>query len=71
MPMASANKPPINMIGLEKTRLQGRRQHVCNGCGHDSISAQIITACYELGVQPEGLIKFSGIGCSSSRRPTS
>ena len=38
---------------------------LCPGCGHDSISAQIITACYELGVEPQEVIKFSGIGCSS------
>lgn len=55
----------VNVIGLPKSDYKGLESTLCNGCGHDSISAQIITACYELGVRPEGLIKFSGIGCSS------
>jgi 2-oxoglutarate/2-oxoacid ferredoxin oxidoreductase subunit beta len=65
-PMTTAPKAPVvNLIGLEKGDYKGGESTLCNGCGHDSISAQIITACYELGVRPEGLIKFSGIGCSS------
>ncbi len=55
----------VNRIGLPRADYKGLESTLCNGCGHDSISAQIITACYELGVRPEGLIKFSGIGCSS------
>ena len=66
MPLSGlAKKANINIIGLEKADYKGADSTLCNGCGHDSISAQIITACYELGVQPETLIKFSGIGCSS------
>lgn len=65
-PMASVNKPAnVNIIGLAKTDYKGLDSTLCSGCGHDSISSQIITACYELGVRPEGIIKFSGIGCSS------
>jgi 2-oxoglutarate ferredoxin oxidoreductase subunit beta len=65
-PLKDLNKPTnVNLIGLSKTDYKGLDSTLCNGCGHDSISAQIITACYELGVKPEGLIKFSGIGCSS------
>jgi 2-oxoglutarate ferredoxin oxidoreductase subunit beta len=55
----------VNIIGLAKADYKGLDSTLCSGCGHDSISAQIITACYEVGVRPEGLIKFSGIGCSS------
>jgi len=55
----------VNLIGLEKTDYKGLDSTLCSGCGHDSISAQIITACYELGVKPESVIKLSGIGCSS------
>jgi 2-oxoglutarate ferredoxin oxidoreductase subunit beta len=55
----------VNLIGLEKTDYKGLESTLCSGCGHDSISAQIITACYELGVKPESVIKLSGIGCSS------
>ena len=65
-PMKGINKPAnVNIIGLAKADYKGGDSTLCSGCGHDSISAQIITACYELGVRPEGLIKFSGIGCSS------
>jgi 2-oxoglutarate ferredoxin oxidoreductase subunit beta len=66
MPMAGAAlKSNVNIIGLAKTDYKGAESTLCNGCGHDSISAQIITACYELGVRPESIVKFSGIGCSS------
>lgn len=42
---------------------------LCQGCGHNSISSQIIAACFELQLKPEKIIKFSGIGCSS-KSPT-
>ena len=35
------------------------------GCGHDSISAAIIDACFELNIEPHKVAKLSGIGCSS------
>ncbi len=64
--MTAAPAPSkVNLIGLAKTDYKGLESTLCNGCGHDSISAQIITACYEVGVKPEGMVKFSGIGCSS------
>ena len=62
---APARMPAINVIGLAKTDYRGLDSTLCAGCGHDSISSQIITACYELGIRPEGVIKLSGIGCSS------
>ena len=55
----------VNVIGLERVDYKGADSTLCAGCGHDSIASQIIAACYELGVQPEHLVKFSGIGCSS------
>lgn len=55
----------VNLIGLEKSDYRGDATTLCQGCGHNSIASQIITACYELDIQPENLIKFSGIGCSS------
>jgi 2-oxoglutarate ferredoxin oxidoreductase subunit beta len=64
-PRAPSRAPAVNLIGLAKTDYKGSDSTLCAGCGHDSISAQIITACYELGVRPEHVIKFSGIGCSS------
>jgi 2-oxoglutarate ferredoxin oxidoreductase subunit beta len=38
---------------------------LCAGCGHDSISAAIIQACWELDIEPHRVAKLSGIGCSS------
>ena len=54
-----------NLIGLEKQDYKGSPTTLCAGCGHNSISSQIITAAFELGLQPEQVIKISGIGCSS------
>jgi 2-oxoglutarate/2-oxoacid ferredoxin oxidoreductase subunit beta len=62
---APARTPAVNMIGLAKNDYRGLDSTLCAGCGHDSISSQIITACYELGLRPETVIKLSGIGCSS------
>ena len=62
---APARMPAVNLIGLAKTDYRGLESTLCAGCGHDSISSQIISACYELGVRPESIIKLSGIGCSS------
>ena len=67
--MANASAPsravPLNLAGLAKSDYKGLDSTLCSGCGHDSISAQIITACYELGLRPESILKLSGIGCSS------
>ena len=54
-----------NLIGLEKQDYKGSPTTLCAGCGHNSISSQIITAAFELGLQPEQVVKISGIGCSS------
>ncbi|MDO9546569.1 MAG: thiamine pyrophosphate-dependent enzyme [Pelolinea sp.] len=43
----------------------GRPSTLCKGCGHNSISNMIISACHELEIPPEKFVKFSGIGCSS------
>ncbi|MEK9164604.1 MAG: 2-oxoacid:ferredoxin oxidoreductase subunit beta, partial [Chloroflexota bacterium] len=55
----------MNLIGLEKVEYRGGESTLCSGCGHDSISARIIDACFELSIEPEHIVKFSGIGCSS------
>ncbi len=57
--------PKENRIGLKAADYQGGKSTLCAGCGHDAISNQIIRAFYEMGVKPEGVAKFSGIGCSS------
>jgi len=59
-------KPNIpNELGLTKSDYRGRPSTLCQGCGHNSISSQIIAAFYELSIPPERIIKMSGIGCSS------
>jgi 2-oxoglutarate ferredoxin oxidoreductase subunit beta len=59
----------INLAGLSKADYRGNPSTLCQGCGHNSISSQIITACYEMDIVPEDIVKFSGIGCSS-KSPT-
>ena len=63
---ANAN---VNLAGLAKNDYRGNPTTLCQGCGHNSISNQIISAMYELNVVPEDVVKFSGIGCSS-KSPT-
>lgn len=56
---------PTNALGLTRRDYEGRISTLCAGCGHDSISAAIVAACFELDLQPHRLAKMSGIGCSS------
>ena len=42
--------PKVNVIGLEKTAYKGADSTLCNGCGHDSISARIVSAAWEMGL---------------------
>ncbi|MDP6661802.1 MAG: 2-oxoacid:ferredoxin oxidoreductase subunit beta [Candidatus Thalassarchaeaceae archaeon] len=55
----------LNVIELEKTEYAGGRSSLCPGCGHDQISNVIIQAAWENGIEPQGIAKMSGIGCSS------
>lgn len=64
MPKIAAN-PKTNVLGLSKEDYKGGPTTLCPGCGHNAISGHIIQACYEVGVDPFMLGKFSGIGCSS------
>jgi len=59
----------LNLIGLSKSDYRGNPTTLCQGCGHNSVSSQVISACYELDIHPEDIVKFSGIGCSS-KSPT-
>ncbi|MET0545177.1 MAG: 2-oxoacid:ferredoxin oxidoreductase subunit beta [Caulobacterales bacterium] len=54
-----------NALGFTRRDYEGNVSTLCAGCGHDSISASIIQACFELDIEPHRLAKFSGIGCSS------
>ncbi|MEY3954378.1 MAG: hypothetical protein RLZZ397_1258 [Pseudomonadota bacterium] len=58
-----------NKVGYLRRDYEGPVSTLCAGCGHDSISAAIIQACWELDVEPHRVAKLSGIGCSS-KTPT-
>src|ERR1700678_2465094 len=62
---AATPPPKTNRDGLQVIDYRGGKTTLCAGCGHNAISERIIDAMYEMGVQPERLMKFSGIGCSS------
>jgi 2-oxoglutarate ferredoxin oxidoreductase subunit beta len=54
-----------NGLGFMRRDYEGKVSTLCAGCGHDSISAAIIQAAWELDLPPHRLAKLSGIGCSS------
>jgi 2-oxoglutarate ferredoxin oxidoreductase subunit beta len=56
---------PKNSLGLTARDYEGAMSTLCAGCGHDSITAAITQAIFELAIPPERLAKMSGIGCSS------
>ena len=58
-----------NSLGYSLRDYEGSLSTLCAGCGHDSISAAIVRACYELSIEPHRVAKLSGIGCSS-KTPT-
>ena len=60
---------PTNDLGFTHRDYEGTVSTLCAGCGHDSISAAIIQACFELSIPPHRVAKLSGIGCSS-KTPT-
>src|ERR1700746_3270889 len=61
----AAPGPKTNRLGLQVLDYRGGKTTLCAGCGHNAISERIIDAMYEMGVQPERVMKLSGIGCSS------
>src|ERR1700691_6026701 len=70
--MSYINKPkvshpslPTNELGMTRRQYEGSMSTLCAGCGHDSVTAAIIEACWGLSLRPEQLVKLSGIGCSS------
>ncbi|ABC82782.1 2-oxoacid:ferredoxin oxidoreductase subunit beta [Anaeromyxobacter dehalogenans] len=54
-----------NRLGLALADYKGGKTTLCAGCGHNSISERLLEAMFDLGVPPERVAKFSGIGCSS------
>ena len=70
--MSYISKPSIqhaglahNALGLTPRDYEGTMSTLCAGCGHDSISAGLVQAFFELGIPPHQIAKLSGIGCSS------
>src|SRR5665213_321746 len=64
-PTPAAPTPKTNRIGLQVLDYRGAKTTLCAGCGHNAISERIIDAFYEMGINPERVMKLSGIGCSS------
>ncbi len=60
---------PKNKVGFTIKDYEGALSTLCAGCGHDSVSAAIMQACFEMAVEPHRVAKLSGIGCSS-KTPT-
>jgi 2-oxoglutarate/2-oxoacid ferredoxin oxidoreductase subunit beta len=56
---------PRNELGYTHRDYEGKVSTLCAGCGHDSITASIIEACFQLSIEPHRVAKISGIGCSS------
>ena len=63
--MTAVTNRPTNRIGLTSQDYQGGTTTLCAGCGHNSVTSQIIAACYDLSLDPRQVVKMSGIGCSS------
>lgn len=70
--MSYLQKPKVHHPALERNALgktrrdyEGAITTLCAGCGHDSITAAIVQACWELDLEPHKVAKLSGIGCSS------
>src|SRR5688572_15373704 len=56
---------PKNALGLTRRDYEGSLSTLCAGCGHDSITAALTEACWGLSLEPQNVVKLSGIGCSS------
>src|SRR5688500_8183921 len=56
---------PKNELGYTVDYYEGSLSTLCAGCGHDSINASIVEACWEMNIEPHKVAKLSGIGCSS------
>ncbi len=56
---------PKNSLGLTRRDYEGGLSTLCAGCGHDSITAAIVEASWGLEIEPQNMVKLSGIGCSS------
>lgn len=58
-----------NELGYDRKSYVGAKSTLCSGCGHDSITNNIISALFKSSINPYKVAKVSGIGCSS-KTPT-
>ena len=67
IPKPKVHHPALqkNAIGLTRRDYEGSLTTLCAGCGHDSVTAAIVQAFWELSIEPYRVAKLSGIGCSS------
>ena len=67
LPKPQLHHPALsrNELGYTRRDYEGKVSTLCAGCGHDSISAAVIVACWEMNIEPHRVAKLSGIGCSS------
>src|ERR1700761_1532307 len=70
--MSYINKPkvahpslPTNALGMTRRQYEGTMSTLCAGCGHDSVTASGVEACWGLDRKPEQLAKLPRTGCSS------
>ena len=56
---------PKNALGFTRRDYEGSLSTLCAGCGHDSVTAAVTEAAWGIDLQPQNLVKLSGIGCSS------
>ena len=68
-PLIPLSPLPKNELGLTIRDYEGQMSTLCAGCGHDSVTAAIVHAFWELSTPPHMIAKLSGIGCSS-KTPT-
>src|SRR5271169_3381421 len=68
-PVATHPSLQRNALGLTIRDYEGTMSTLCAGCGHDSITAAITRALWEVATPPHMIAKLSGIGCSS-KTPT-
>jgi 2-oxoglutarate/2-oxoacid ferredoxin oxidoreductase subunit beta len=53
-----------NQLGLTARDYEGAMSTLCAGCGHDSVTAALVHALWDLAIPPHMIAKMSGIGCS-------
>ena len=74
--MSHIKKPSVrhpslrtNALGLTRRDYEGSMSTLCAGCGHDSVTAAIVEAFFQMEIPPHRVAKLSGIGCSA-KTPT-